>query len=317
MALTFAQIETLLIPAAHELLQDNMRRYVNQNKYNWYTRCIDVKITDAWENEFNSMISTRLWPEYHEGDPLNITHFDDGDRAVFTLHEYQDGFPVTREYLKYGDAYTAVEHIFPRLATRMQQFMERGLLRHSQQSSIILLDAFNGTFHLGLDTLPLCSNVHTLPDGTTFDNKSGLPLSEAALDVAFAGMSEITDAEGVPLDINYDTIITGPSLKPTVDRIISNTVKPGATNNEKNLWNGLITKHVICPWLINKVQAGAADYWFLQDSNTHTLKGFVGEYPTVLPEAKIDPMVMNVVAVTSGVYGWFDWRGMFGSDGGS
>ena len=117
--------------------------------------------------------------------------------------------------------------------------------------------------------------------------------------------------------INYDTIITGPALKPTVDRIISNTVKPGATNNEKNLWNGVLTKHVICPWLINKVQAGAADYWFLQDSNTHTLKGFVGEYPTVLPEAKIDPMVMNVVAVTSGVYGWFDWRGMYGSDGGS
>jgi len=315
--LTFAQIAGNIIPAAHELLENNMRRYTNQNRYSWQYGCFDINITDNWRNEIVSMISTRLWPEYHEGGPLNITHFDDGDLSVFSLVEYQDGFPVTREYLRYGDPASVVQHVFPRLKTRMAQFMERGLLQHSNQSSKVFLDAFNGAIHTGLDGLQLCSNVHTLPDGTTFDNMGGLPLSETALEIAFTGMSEITDAEMVPLDINYDTLIIGPKNKPVAQRILENTVVPGGTNNEKNFWPGLITKVIVCPWLINKVQAGAADFWFLQDSNIHTMKGFVGEYPTILPEPKIDPMVMNVIAVTSGVYGWHDWRGMYGSNGGS
>jgi hypothetical protein len=315
--MTFQDIAALLIPAANDLLEENMRPYINQNKYNWYQGCFMVEPTSDWENSIVSTNSTRLWPEYKEGAPLNITQWGAEDESIFELSEYQEGFEVTRKYLRYGDPKTAVSRIFPKLKFRTRQFAERGLLRHSQLASVVFSDGFNGNIHKGIDGLPLFHNAHPLPGGGTYDNKSGLPLSDAALNLAFDGMAEITDEHGVPLDISYDTLIIGPRLKPTVFQLIENSVKPGANNDERNYWPGQITKIVINPWWIERVTPGSSQYWALQDSNVHTLKGYVGEMPTFLPEPNIDPMKMSILAITSGVYGWHGWQGMYGSDGGS
>jgi hypothetical protein len=317
MAFTFANIASLLIPAANEMLENNMRPFLNRNKYNWYMGAFQVQPTGDWTNSIVSTNSTRLWPEYTEGAPLNITQWGEEDESLFDLAEYQDGFEVTRRYLKYGDAKTAVERIFPRLAQKTRQFAERGLLRHSQLASLVFSDAFAGAIHTGIDGLPLFHNAHPLPGGLTYDNLSNLPLSDNALNIAWDTMSEIVDEEGVPLDINYDTIIVGPRLERTVFQLLENSVKPGANNDERNFWPGQITRVIVNPWWVEQVTAGSSAWWALQDSNVHTLKGFVGEMPTFLDEPDIDPMKMTVLAITSGVYGWHSWQGMYGSNGGS
>jgi hypothetical protein len=317
MAFTFANIANLLIPAANELLENNMRTYVDQNRYNWYQGLFNVQPTSDWENSIVSTNSTRLWPEYKEGAPLNITQWGEEDQTLFELAEYQDGFEVTRRYLKYGDAKTAVTRIFPRLQFKTRQFAERGLLRHSQLASLVLADVFNGSMHIGMDGLPLAHNAHPLPNGGTFDNKGGLPLSDGALDIAFEGSAEITDEQNMPLSINYDTLIIGPRLKRTAFTLLENSVKPGANNDERNYWPGQITKIVVNPFWINTITPGSQSWWGLQDSSTHTMVGWVGELPTFLPEPDIDPMKMTVLAITSGVYGWHSWQGMYFSDGGS
>lgn len=317
MAFTLFQIADLLIPAANELLENNMRKYVNQNRYNWYLKWFNVQQTSDWKQSIVSTNSTRLWPEYTEGAPLAITQWGEEDESIFELAEYQDGFEVTRRYLRYGDPKTAVERIFPRLKQKTAQFAERGLLRHSQLAGLVLADVFAGAFHTGLDGLPLAHNAHPLPNGGTFDNLGSLPLSDGALDVAFEGACEITDAENVPLDINYDTIIVGPRLKRTVFTLLENSVLPGASNDERNYWPGQITRVIVNPWWIETITPGSSNWWGLQDSNVHTQVGWVGEMPTFLDEPDVDPMKMTIIGITSGVYGWHSWQGTYFSNGGS
>jgi hypothetical protein len=302
---------------AEGLLRDNMQLFVDDNLYNWFHPCINVKTTSAWENMSTSFASTRMWPQRHEGDPLYFTKFGDVDTRVFAMEQFQDGFTVTREYLEFGDPYTAVNEIFPRLSDWIPAFLERGLVRHSQKASEIFLDAFNGNIHTGLDNLPLASNVHPLPGGGTFDNMSGLPLSPAALTLAFNQANELVDEHGVPLALDYDTIIFGPGLRNTVATVLDNTVLPGGTNDENNVWYGRIIRRVENPWLIEAVQPGASQYWFLQASRRHTLKGYVAHMPTFLPEPKLDPFEMIMLAWTVFIFGWHGWQGMFCANGGS
>ncbi len=313
--LTFEQIAALLIPVAHELLQDNMRRFEFNNLYNWQFNAFNIEPTSSWENELVSMVSTRMWPEYDEQKPLPFTEWDDTDSSIFTLSEYVDSFIVHRRYLKYGEAHKAVSSIFPKLKQFIPDFLRRGLLRHSQLASVVFLDAFAGNFYIALDGQALCSLTHTDPSGGTIANRVNAQLNATGLQAMWDLFPEVVDQYDVPLGIMPDTIIVGPKNKIAAFELISNTVKPGASNSEKNFWQGAIDKVVICPWLIENVQTDASEYWFMMDSRAHTLTGYIGEQPHILDDPKLTPLQMHIIGITAGVYGWHDWRAFGGSDG--
>jgi hypothetical protein len=317
--LTFQDIATNLIPAAHELLEDNMGKFEKNNLYIWQNAAFNVEQTSDWENELVSMTSTRMWPAYNEQQALPFTEWDPTESTLMELTEYVDSFKVTRRYLRYGDAATAVAHVFPRLKQFIPNFLRRGLLRHSQLAGLVFLDAFNGAFFTTMasdGTLPLCATNHNNPTGgAALRNRIGNDLDLAGLTAAWNLFSTWVDAENVPLGSTPDTLIVGPNNAIPAWTLVKNTVLPGATNNERNPWAGIIDKIIVCPWLIDAVQAGAGQFWFLADSNAHTLTGYVGELPHLLDDPQISPMEMYIIGLTSGVYGWHDWRGIVGSDG--
>jgi hypothetical protein len=311
MAITFKQIAAELIPAAHELLQDNMKKYQDDNLYNWHQSVFDVQATSDWENELVSMTSTRLWPEYDEQLPIPQTVWDATDKTILELTEFVDSFKVTRRYLKYGDAATAVQSVFPRLRQFVPDFLRRGLLRHSQLAGLVLLDVFAGNIYTGLDGQPMASIHHAnpVPGGADLRNVISNNLDLLGLQAAWDLFPTWLDAEEVPLGARPDTLVVGPNNVINAFNLISNSVLPGATNAQRNPWIGIINKVVECPWFNDSIVAGSGQWWGLGDSRRQTLTGYVGEMPHLLDDPKITPMEMHVIGITSGVYGWHDWRG--------
>ena len=314
--ITFEQMRDVLIPAGRELLLENMNMTAQRMRERlfWFLPVFGTKQTSDWTNQISSFFNARPWPEWDEQQPIPKTKWEDVDRTEVDLSEYMDSFSLTDRYLTFGDPKQALDYTIPKLADFLENFVMAGLMQHTLKAANVFFDAFAGNTFTGLDGFPLCYHNHT----GGFSNLLSLDLDEAALQTAWELRMHITDDNANVLPIMPDTLLVGPKNKINAFELVSNSVKPGAMNSEKNFWQGAIKNVVECPYFDSAQQGAPAyadDMWFLIDSGANTLRYFLNEMPRLLDRVTISPVEMTIVGRTRMAFGWHSWEGVIGSKG--
>jgi len=136
------------------------------------------------------------------------------------------------------------------------QRMAREVLRFKLRRFAVALEA-NG---LCADGQNLMDDDHPKDDGTTWDNKGTAALTYDNLMTALKVGPAITDMNGDPAGISYDTLMVPVALMEEAYQYTQAVGKPGTANNDINIVNRLGLKPVINPFLTD------ANNWYLLDS---------------------------------------------------
>jgi len=241
--------------------------------------------------------------------------------------EMQDGYSVQISERRWGGAIELLEHEYRREANDATLKVDMALKRKRNQllvsnTNLFLTEvfkflnfAFATTYYAAPDTKAFIADDHTWKSGTTFDNKTTAALSEAAVDAAVEAGGAMVDSAGVPMPVNFDTIIVkkGSANARLAKRLFASGISPIAVA-DINIYEGEFTI-IETPYITSANKA----YWFMYDSkdpNGNPLKVGIGEMPTLREPIKQNNEAIRTnctgfykLGITNMPYSWY------GSDG--
>jgi hypothetical protein len=105
----------------------------------------------------------------------------------------------------------------------------------------LLNSGFVTTYRSGLDSLALFSTSHTMLDyGTAQGNtpSSAGALSETTLQAALDHFDSLYNHKGIPTPIVPKKLVIPVALRPTAERLLQSTLRPGYADNDVNVLKG-------------------------------------------------------------------------------
>lgn len=187
--------------------------------------------------------------------------------------------------------------------------------------------AFNTSYTSYGDGLPLCSTAHTRIDGGSNQSNassSGIPFSEANLEVAMILMEEILNDRGNPIGVFADTLMVPLALRKEAIIVTKSDLRSGTADNDLNVYNGSISKTLggtipnIIVWKrLGNYVGGSDSAWFLLDQAQHKVKFKWADRTKVEKDDSVgfkNDLMTWKVRFMAGT-GWSDWRGVWGSKG--
>lgn len=240
--------------------------------------------------------------------------------------DLQDGYSVQIEEKRFGGAIELLENEYRREETDMTMKVNQALKRKRNKLLVanthlfltemfkFLNYAFATTYFVAPDGAAL-SGTHTWKSGTTFTNKGTAALSQDAVDAVVEYGGDFKDAAGVPMPIDFDTIIVkkGSANARFAKRQFAMGISPIHVA-DINIYEGEYTI-IETPY----ITSANKNYWFMrasQNPDGNSLKIGVGEMPTLR-----EPIRQNNEAIRTNCTGFwkqgvtnmpYDW---YGSDG--
>lgn len=191
-------------------------------------------------------------------------------------------------------------------------------------------DMFRGAFDTAKtsygDNLPLCSTVHTRPDGgSTQSNASstGIILSEPNLNTALLAAREVVDGKGEMVNFMdaKPILMIAPYQEKLAMELVGSNLKSATSDNDLNFYKEFAQFDVLVnPWLsansTNSTKGSGTDlYWFIIFKGEHQLNYITRQELRLESEVDFDTKALKTTAEIRFSYGWSDWRGLWGSRG--
>jgi hypothetical protein len=174
----------------------------------------------------------------------------------------------------------------------------------------LLNSGFVTTTRVGLDNLALFSNSHTRLDyGTAGSNTpaSAGALSETTLQAALDSFDALTNERGMPIQVIPDTLVIPYQLRPTAERLLQSTLRPGYADNDVNTLKGKL-RIVVSHFLTSSTA------WFVM-SKDHDLR-FIWRKPVaVASEDDFDTDGAKFKTTGRMTCDFFNWIGTHGNSG--
>lgn len=221
----------------------------------------------------------------------------------------EDGYSVTISEKRYGGAIVLPEAVYRResgdstwkvdefLRRQRDKLLKKTLNRMLVNAFAFYNEAFDSTSkYLAPDGVEICGS-HTWASGGTFDNGVTGALSSDTIDIANEYAGAFTDPSGVPMPLNFDTIIVkkGSANEREAIRLFAKGINPTAVA-DINIYEGTMTI-VATPY----ITSANKEKWFLRDSSIeNSLAVGIGEYPTMR-----DPLRLENEAIRSNCTGFW------------
>jgi len=226
---------------------------------------------------------------------------------VLTL---QDGYSVQIEEKRFGGAIELDEEEYRREANDSSTKVQTSLIRKRNKLLIanknlfltemfkFLNYAFATTYFAAPDAAALGA-THTWKSGETFANNGTAKLTSSAIDTLEEYGGAMTDGAGVPMPLDFDTIVVkkGSANEREAIKLFSYGIKPVAVA-DINIYEGSKTI-VSTPY----ITTANKNYWFAiasKDPNGNPLKIGIGEYPTLR-----EPIKQNNEAIRTNCTGFW------------
>jgi len=221
----------------------------------------------------------------------------------------EDGYSVTLTEKRFGGAIVLPEATYRRDGNDTTLKVNLFLQRQRNQLLVSNVNLFLTNIHkmyneafsstsefLAPDGVELCG-AHTWKSGATFDNGVTAVFSESAVDSAMEFGGAFTDAAGVPMPVNYDTIVVkkGSATARNAKKLFAFNISPVAVN-DINIYEG--TMRVIeTPYITYANRLN----WFLIDSSKEIpMYVGIGEMPTLRA-----PIIENNEAIRTNCTGFW------------
>lgn len=301
-----------LVPKLNENLVNSLRNKAATKTYDWMTDvCRFVPKIGQYKSSWVNRGSIEPIRQRREAQGLPQIQMPDVTRTELVTSLWGDGFPITEEYMFYADKKL---ELTPDLEAYTEDFAEGILKRQSMLISDVLLDAFDGSIYTYSDGKALCAEAHTFLHGdSNLTNVFHTPFSVEGLR-EMRGTRLFTDDQGMPLLMNYDTLLVGVGLEDQAQEIMRTQSVPYSQENTINVDNDRY-RIVVVPWLDDTFKAGASEWYFLMDSNQHTIEMHITRNPIIQFREVINGRDMGVERLADFNIGWENPRAIVGSDG--
>lgn len=243
-------------------------------------------------------------PVKDEAGATSFIGHNQGPVTRYTHVAYGLGFIVTREE-RDDNLYAEVSRARSRkLAFAFRQTKET-------VAANILNRAFNSAY-AGADGKELVATDHPVAGGGTQSNELAVAadLSEASLEDMLILIHQARDNMGLRIALQPQKLVVAPSESFKAKRILNSTLRPGTDQNDINALRG-------------KLPGGAMTYHYLDDDDAFFvttnspdgLKGFQRTPFEVGRDGDFDTDNLKVKGYERYVFGWSDWRGIYGTPG--
>lgn len=270
-----------------------------------------------WNRVFEGSTSGRMYEEEVEevglgllsvkpqGAGLTYDTTSQGPTSRYTQTTYASGFMVTLEEIKFN--------LYPELSIR-----RAGKLAKSAYETEEILGAqifnrgFNTSF-VGGDGQPLFSASHPTASGTQSNIITGADLSEASIEAMLVAISDAVDSRGIRIANKARLLVVSNTDQFEATRITRSVLQNDTANNainairEMNTFpDGVLT----WPYLTDP------DAWFIVTDCMDGLKRFTAMAPDIEQDNDFDTKNFRASVIAMLVYGWTNWRQVYGSEGG-
>lgn len=271
-----------------------------------YTQLFDTMKSSRAYEEFVGTTSFGLAQVKNEGQGIT---YDDESQAFVTRYSpvvYALGFTITREMVE-DDLYDIV-------ASRRAQGLAFSM---RQTKEIVGANVYNRAFnssYTGGDGVSMINAAHPNYAGGTQSNTLSVAadISEASLEQACIDIQKWTNDRGLRIRVIPKSLHIPAELEFEVERILKSTLRVGTANNDTNALRSM-----------GKFPGGVHVNHYFTDTDAWFLRTDVKEGPMYVERRGDEFTVDNdfdtenakYKATSRYVFGWTDWRGVYGSPG--
>jgi hypothetical protein len=301
MAISRTKIVEQLEPGLNAIFGEEYNRYENEHEYIFAVE----NSQRAYEEEvlFTGFGGARVKPEG------STVHYDDAREGWVARYQHETialAFAITKEAID--------DNLYGELSSRLTRALARSMAHTKQvKAANVLNNGFNPDFQGG-DGKPLFATDHPLIDGAEAANKpeTDADLSEAALEDALIQISLFEDDRGIPISVQARGLCIPPQLVFVAERLMATDGRVGTADNDVNA----IRSRGMFPegYSVNH-RLTDPDAWFIKTDAPQGMKMFIRQAVENGMEGDFETDNVRYKATERYVFGWTDWRGMYGSTG--
>lgn len=275
---------------------------------------------ELWRQLFEVITSEKAFEEEVMNIGLGLAQRKDEGAGV-AYDSGADSYVARYDHLTYALAFAITEEaeedgLYGSLGARYAKALARSIQETKEVNGhAIFNNGFTGGAFAGGDGVALFSTSHPLFGGGTLSNKLATPadLSEAALEDATNQISLWTDDRGLQLNIMSRKLVVPTNLRFTAHRILMSDLRVGTADNDPNAIKdmGMFPQGMmVTPYLTD------TDAWFILTDCDDSLKSFERKKVERGMEGDFETGNVRYKSRFRQSWGWSDWRGAFGSEGG-
>ncbi len=239
--------------------------------------------------------------------------------ASTTYDTHQQGFVKRYTHVAFSLGYIVTREELDDNQYKSKSFKRGKMLAFSFRTTkeIVATNVLNRAFlsaYAGGDGKELLATDHPTLAGNQ-SNELAIPadLSEAALEDLLTQIMEAKNSRGMQIAIRGQKLIVPPALAFNAERIMKTTLQPGTANNDVNAIRsmGLLPGGVV----VNPYLTASDSAWFVKTDVPDGLLGFNRTSFEFTQDNDFDTENAKAKGYERYVFGWTDWRGMYGSAG--
>ena len=305
----------------------SFREFFSQNDLNlvagWDPVVKTLRSNDATTN-FSGKTGSGYLQRFSDGSAIpSANRYKLYDTSI-VQDPYGQRIEVTRQTLLYRDfagvfdeSKDLIRAVKVTLAKAGGQIFNRAFTDSSGVTAGIYITRYG-------DGAPLASTSHPRSDGGTAQSNASstsIPLSETNTETGRTALLNQLQDDGVPMmDPGEIYLVVPQDLAKTGEIIAGSALRPGTANNDINIYHGEHFKVMASKFLSSGISAsstGSATAWFLVAPNWSKLCIMISKGPDLefLKDKDTKSGLFDVI-LDLGV-GWYDWRGVWGSQGDS
>lgn len=242
-----------------------------------------------------------------EGAPVS---YDEGAESFVSRYVHETialAFSITEESLEDG--------LYGDLGAKYSRALARSM-QHTKEvkGANVYNNAFSASYPGG-DAVALLSTAHPLWGGGTLSNKltTAADLSEAALEEAIIQIGSWTDERGIPIAAQARSLHIPRELQFIAERILMSPYRSGTGDNDIN---ALKSSGSFPGGVSVNNRFTDPDAWFIRTDCGDGLKAFQRVALRRGMEGDFETGNARYKSRERYSFGWSDWRGLFGSEGG-
>lgn len=303
MPMSRAQFRKQLQEGLNSVFGFNYKRYSPQ-----WTECFKVEGTrKAWEED---VLMVGLGGAVEKGEGAGVSYDEGGESysAFYVSKTFALAFAITQEAID--------DNLYGSVGSKYSRSLARSLQYTKEVEGASIFNNATSASYPGGDGVALLSTAHPLWGGGTGSNtlSTAADLSEAALEDACIDLEGFVDDRGIPINTRAKKLLVPRQLGFEAERILMSQLRVDTANNDPNALKnrGSIPGGYTC-----NIYLSDPDAWYLMTDADDGLKHMRRHPVRRGVEGDFETGNMRYKAFERYIFGWTDWRGIYGSAGAS